>query len=136
LRIHAQHLLRELNRVFALVREQAGVGEIEQGVGVSRLQGDRFLKRLDGLRGFALFVVTLARVHQPDKFIAAGGLSPKPEDKKKREQRGRERDKEISRRAALGAIGTAGLHAGRLAQKAATARQTICWQTGIGLLKP
>ena len=92
---------------------------------MSRLPGERLLKRVDGLGRLALFIVTLAGVHQPGKFIAARRLPPKPEDKKKREQHAREGDKKIGWDAALGVIGTAGLHAARLAQRPARARLSL-----------
>ena len=70
--IQAQHLLREIEGVFALAREQTGIGEIQQRIGLGRLKRNRLLKGFDGVGRCALFVITLAHVHQPGESVGAG----------------------------------------------------------------
>jgi len=104
-----------LDGTVALVREQTGVGEIQQRVGMSRLKRNRFLKRFDGFGCFALFVVTLAGIHQPGELVAARRrLPPQPEGKKQRCQNdGRHHDK-VNRHTSLCLVGLSGLHGGEV----------------------
>ena len=113
--VHAQYLLRELDGAVALVREQTGVGKIQQRVGMSRLKRNRFLKRFNRLGCFALFVITLARIHQTGELVAARRrLPPQPEAKKQRCQNDGWHHDKVNRQTSLCLVGFTGLHDGEV----------------------
>ena len=122
--LHAQYLLRELDGTVALVREQTGVGEIQQRIGMSRLERNRLLKRFNRFGRLALFVVTLAGIHQTSELVVARRrLPPQPEAKKQRSQNDGRHHNEVNRHTSLGMVRCVGLHGGRLTEVPVTARR-------------
>ena len=100
-----------MDRPLALSGEQTGIGEIQQRIGMNRLERDGSLKRVDGLGSIALFEVTFARVHHPGELVAAARcLQPQPDNKEERDQDEDREQNKIDRHPAPGTIGLNGFH--------------------------